>query len=145
MIQINDTSRGGRIRGKLASLVGFRGASMRRVDVLCIQRISAADRARIEAVDPAVRLVDAGGWFDGEIRDTWPEFTAARYLPPGATGTGTRAERDRLLAGGGGDPGRLAVSARSAGAGAAAEMVPPAPGGRQQSAPAATCGAATWW
>src|SRR5215212_10298724 len=68
------------------------------VTVLCIQRISAADRARIEAVDPAVRVVDAGGWFDGEIRDTWPAFTSRRYLPPNATGTGTREERDRLLA-----------------------------------------------
>ncbi len=71
---------------------------MRRVDVLCIQRISAEDLARIAAVDPAVRLVDAGGWFDGEIRETWPEYAAARYLAPGASGTGTRAERDRVLA-----------------------------------------------
>jgi phosphoglycerate dehydrogenase-like enzyme len=71
---------------------------MQRVNVLCIQRISAADRARIEAVDPAIRVTDAGGWFDGEIRETWPAFTAARYLAPGATGSGTRAERDGLLA-----------------------------------------------
>ena len=71
---------------------------MPRVDVLSIQRISATDRARIEAVDPAVRLVDAGGWFDGEIRETWPAYAASRYLAPGATGTGTREERDRLLA-----------------------------------------------
>ena len=27
-------------------------------------------------------MTDAGGWFDGEIRATWPEFTAARYLAP---------------------------------------------------------------
>lgn len=72
---------------------------MRTVEVLSIQRISSADRARIEAVDPAVRLVDAGGWFDGEIRATWPAFAAARYLAPNAAGTGTREERDRLLAG----------------------------------------------
>jgi phosphoglycerate dehydrogenase-like enzyme len=71
---------------------------MRQVDVLSIQRISAAERALIEAVDPAIRLVDAGGWFDGEIRETWPAYTAARYLPPGAVGQGTRDERDRLLA-----------------------------------------------
>ena len=51
---------------------------MRSVDVLCIQRISAEDRARIEAVDPAVRLIDAGGWFDGEIRETWPEYHRRR-------------------------------------------------------------------
>jgi glyoxylate/hydroxypyruvate reductase len=71
---------------------------MRTVNVLAMQRTSAADRARIEATDPAVRLIDAGGWFDGEIRETWPEFATARYLGPKANGQGTRAERDKLLA-----------------------------------------------
>ena len=71
---------------------------MRTVKVLAIQRIGAAERANIEAVDAAVALTDAGGWFDGEIRDTWPAVTAARYLPRNATGSGTREERDRLLA-----------------------------------------------
>jgi glyoxylate/hydroxypyruvate reductase len=71
---------------------------MRHVNVLSIQRISAEERRQIEAVDGAVRLTDAGGWFDGEIRETWPAFTSSRYLAPGATGAGSRAERDRLLA-----------------------------------------------
>ena len=71
---------------------------MREVNVLAIQRITAADRTRIEAVDPCVRLVDAAGWFDGEIRATWPAYAVARYLPPESAGAGTRAERDRLLA-----------------------------------------------
>jgi phosphoglycerate dehydrogenase-like enzyme len=72
---------------------------MRKVKILAIQRLSAAERARIEAVDPAVELIDAGGWFDGEYRDTWPAYTVARYLASGgAAGHGTRAERDRLLA-----------------------------------------------
>ncbi len=71
---------------------------MREVNILSIQRIGATDRARIEAVDPAVRVTDAGSWFDGEIRDTWPAYTAARYLTPGSTGQGTREQRDRLLA-----------------------------------------------
>lgn len=71
---------------------------MRTVNVLSLVRITAADRAMIEAVDPAVRLTDAGGWFDGELRETWPAFTATRYLAPGANGRGTRAERDQLLA-----------------------------------------------
>ena len=66
--------------------------------VLAIQRLNAADRAKIEALGPVIRLTDAGGWFDGEIRDTWPAVTAARYLAPSAAGSGTRAERDRLLA-----------------------------------------------
>src|SRR5258706_8890436 len=72
---------------------------MQRINVLSIQRISAEDRAKIEAVDPAIELTDAGGWYDGEIRETWPAFTTARYLAPGAAGSGTREERDRLLAG----------------------------------------------
>ncbi|HVC61591.1 MAG TPA: D-2-hydroxyacid dehydrogenase [Acetobacteraceae bacterium] len=71
---------------------------MRTLNVLAIQRSTAAERARITAVDPAIRFTDAGGWFDGEIRDTWPATTAARYLAPTATGHGTRAERDCVLA-----------------------------------------------
>jgi phosphoglycerate dehydrogenase-like enzyme len=68
------------------------------LNVLLIQRLSAEDRERIAAVDPCVKLIDAGRWFDGEIRDTWPAYTASRYLPPNSAGSGTRDERDRLLA-----------------------------------------------
>jgi len=71
---------------------------MRIVNVVVLQRISAADRARIEAVDPAVRFIDAGGWFDGEIRETWSDYAARRYLSANSTGSGTRADRDKLLA-----------------------------------------------
>ena len=45
-----------------------------------------------DAIDRCRRLVRR------RIRETWPAFTAARYLAPGATGSGTREERDRLLA-----------------------------------------------
>src|SRR5579864_3274162 len=68
------------------------------VNIVSIQRVSPAERAQIEAVDPAIRLTDAGGWFDGEYRETWPAVAVARYLAPDAKGKGTRAERDRLLA-----------------------------------------------
>jgi glyoxylate/hydroxypyruvate reductase A len=71
---------------------------MQTINVLSIERISAEDRAKIEAVDPGIQLTDAGGWYDGEIRETWPAFASARYLAPGATGAGSREERDRLLA-----------------------------------------------
>jgi phosphoglycerate dehydrogenase-like enzyme len=71
---------------------------MRTVNVLAICRLAPAERGRIEAVDPAVRLIDAGGWFDGEYRDTWPAHSVARYLRPGPAGRGSREERDRLLA-----------------------------------------------
>ena len=70
---------------------------MRELNVLSIQRSSATERAQIEAVDPGVRLIDAGGWFDGEIRQTWSDFAVARYMVPGSVGDGSREERDRLL------------------------------------------------
>jgi glyoxylate/hydroxypyruvate reductase len=71
---------------------------MSQINVLTIARLRPAEVAMIQAVDPAVRLVDAGGWFDEEMRETWPAYAAQRYLAPGANGSGTRAERDRLLA-----------------------------------------------
>ena len=70
---------------------------MQKTNVLSIVRLSPSDRAKIEATDARVQLVDAGGWFDGEYRDTWPPFALARYLSPRATGDGTREERDRML------------------------------------------------
>jgi phosphoglycerate dehydrogenase-like enzyme len=76
----------------------FGKAAVRSVNVLNIQRLNAGDRAKIEAVDPAIRLTDAGGWFDGEYRKTWPAYTASRYLRRDADGKGTREQRDRLLA-----------------------------------------------
>ncbi|MBV9827014.1 MAG: D-2-hydroxyacid dehydrogenase [Alphaproteobacteria bacterium] len=71
---------------------------MRTINILGLQRISPRDLAKVEATDAAIRYVDAAGWFDGEIRETWPEYTANRFLPPDATGQGTREERDRMLA-----------------------------------------------
>jgi phosphoglycerate dehydrogenase-like enzyme len=68
------------------------------INILGIQRISARDRAKVEAADPDISYVDAGGWFDGEIRETWSDYTANRYLVPESKGAGTREERDRLLA-----------------------------------------------
>jgi phosphoglycerate dehydrogenase-like enzyme len=71
---------------------------MREVVILSTQRTSAAERARIAAVDPRVRLIDATGWFDREIRDGWNDYAAGRFLPHSAGEQETRGERARLLA-----------------------------------------------
>jgi phosphoglycerate dehydrogenase-like enzyme len=71
---------------------------MSKLTVLTLVPVGGEDRLRIEAVDPSVRFVDAGGWFDGEYRETWPAFTTERYLSPGANGQASRQDRDRLLA-----------------------------------------------
>jgi phosphoglycerate dehydrogenase-like enzyme len=62
------------------------------VNVLVIQRLGAADHARIKAIDPAINLVDAGGWFDGEYRNLARLFR--RALPVAEFDrAGTREER----------------------------------------------------
>lgn len=71
---------------------------MQTLNILSLTRMSADDRAKIIATDPAIHLTEAHGWFDGEYRDTWPAYTADRYIAPNATGIGTREERDNLLA-----------------------------------------------
>ena len=73
-------------------------ATPNKLVVLGITPTSPEDQRRIRAVDPKLEFIDAGGWFDGEIRATWPAFTVERYLHPKAEGKGTRAERDTLLA-----------------------------------------------
>ena len=71
---------------------------MPKFNILTLTRLSPSDQAKIRDVDPDAELIDAGGWFDGEYRETWPAFTADRYLLPDSVGQGTRPDRDRLLA-----------------------------------------------
>jgi phosphoglycerate dehydrogenase-like enzyme len=53
---------------------------MEKVEVLVIQPVPDAVLKRIAKVDPRVKVVDARGWFDGELRATWPQWTVDRYL-----------------------------------------------------------------
>ena len=75
---------------------------MQKVNVLNLERISAADRAKIEAVDPAVNLTDVKGWFDGEYRETWPAYDGSsgldgitRGIPAGLQVRGRKHARPR--------------------------------------------------
>ena len=68
------------------------------LDVLSLIPLPEAIQEEIRAVDPSVTLAMAPGWFDGEIRESWPAYTTDRYLRAGSNGRGTRAERDALLA-----------------------------------------------
>ena len=65
--------------------------------ILCIFDLPPDHQDKIRAVDPSIELIMAAGWFDGEIRDSWPAFNSERYLSPNATGHGTPEERDALL------------------------------------------------
>ena len=68
------------------------------MQILIIQPVTHEALAQISAVDHRLNVIDARGWFDGEIRDTWPQWTVQRYLGSRMSPASTRQERDRLLA-----------------------------------------------
>ena len=69
------------------------------LSILSLVPLPDAIQEQVRAVDPSVSLTVAPGWFDGEVRETWPAYTTDRYLAIDANGQGTRDERDALLAG----------------------------------------------
>jgi glyoxylate/hydroxypyruvate reductase A len=68
------------------------------VEVVVLEPMPDDALAHIAQVDPRVRVVDARGWFDAELRATWPAWTVQRYVEQRPSPPSTRAERDRLLA-----------------------------------------------
>jgi phosphoglycerate dehydrogenase-like enzyme len=68
------------------------------LEVLVIVPIPAESLSRIAAVDPKVRVVDARGWFDREIAQTWPQWTTKRYLADRPMKEHPRHELDQIVA-----------------------------------------------
>jgi phosphoglycerate dehydrogenase-like enzyme len=68
------------------------------VEVLVLPRLSDEALRRIRNVDRRVRVADARGWFDIELRSTWPQWTADRYLESRNSPPTTVEERNRALA-----------------------------------------------
>ena len=54
--------------------------------------------SRVAALDRCLHVVDARGWFDVELRETWPPWTVHRYLGERSGPIHSRQERDQLLA-----------------------------------------------
>ena len=69
-----------------------------RLRILSLIPLPEAVQEEVRAVHPSVVLTMAPGWFDGEVRETWPAYTSDRYLRADSNGHGSRAERDALLA-----------------------------------------------
>src|SRR5262245_39138012 len=67
-------------------------------EVVVIVPVAHDALGRIAAVDPSVRVADARGWFDGEMRETWPAWTVQRYLGPRAGPVVSAHQRDQALA-----------------------------------------------
>jgi glyoxylate/hydroxypyruvate reductase A len=70
---------------------------MRSVAVLVIPQVPDNALARIGQVHRRVKVIDARGWFDVEIRATWPQWTVDRYLGVRPCPSTTLEERNEAL------------------------------------------------
>ena len=71
---------------------------MERVELLVLPQVSDKVLHQIQNVDGRVKVVDARGWFDVELRATWPQWTVDRYLGARKSPLTRREERNRALA-----------------------------------------------
>ena len=69
-----------------------------KLSILSLISLPESIQDETRSVDPSVALTMAPGWFDGEIRETWPAFTTERYVRADSRGRGIREGRDALLA-----------------------------------------------
>ena len=67
------------------------------LEILSLTSLPEDLQHQIINLDNNIKLTMAPGWFDGEIRDTWPTFTVDRYLSRMSHGQATKEERDQLL------------------------------------------------
>lgn len=72
-------------------------ALMESVKILVLAQLTDEALHRIQNVDPRIDVVDARGWFDIELRATWPQWTVDRYLGNRKHPATSREERNRAL------------------------------------------------
>src|SRR5918995_6386878 len=68
------------------------------VEVVVIPQVPDQVLERIAKLDQRIKVVDARGWFDVEIRASWPQWTIDRYLGNRDYPASTTEQRNRALA-----------------------------------------------
>ena len=71
---------------------------MDNIEVLVLPQVPDAVLDRIANVDRRVKVVDARGWFDGELRASWPQWTVDRYLGARKSPATSLDQRNQVLA-----------------------------------------------
>ena len=71
---------------------------METLQVLILQQVPDDVLERIRNVDRRINVIDARGWFDVELRATWPQWTVNRYLGTRRSPATSLEERNRALA-----------------------------------------------
>ncbi len=68
------------------------------LNILSLTPLPQYIQEKIQDIEPSISLTMVPGWFDGEIRESWPSFTCNRYVSAGSNGKGDKLNRDKLLA-----------------------------------------------
>lgn len=68
------------------------------IKVLSIVRLADSGLKRIESLDQKISVTNAGGWFDAEIRATWPDYATRHYMSARPPINKSTAELDDILA-----------------------------------------------
>lgn len=71
---------------------------MESIEVVVIPQVSDQVLERIATVDQRIKVVDVRGWFDVELRASWPPWTIDRYLGNRGYPPSTLEQRNRALA-----------------------------------------------
>src|SRR5688572_4904446 len=71
---------------------------MESIEVLVIPQVSDQVLERIAKLDQRIKVVDVRGWFDVEIRASWPQWTVDRYLGNRNYPASTLEQRNNALA-----------------------------------------------
>ena len=68
------------------------------VEVLLMPQFADEVLQRIQSVDRRIKIIDARGWFDTELRASWPQWTVERYIGARKSPASSLQERNRALA-----------------------------------------------
>lgn len=71
---------------------------MEPVNVVVLPQVADQVLQQIQQIDDRVAVIDARGWFDVELRATWPQWTVERYLSARNSPVTTDAARAQALA-----------------------------------------------
>ena len=71
---------------------------MESVEVLLMPQLADEALQRIQSVDRRIKIIDARGWFDVELRATWPQWTVERYIGARKSPASSLQERNQVLA-----------------------------------------------
>jgi len=97
-ITVPETTRPENGTRKLSPAMIEYAAIMEIVQILVMQQVPDLVLQRIENVDRRVKVIDARGWFDVELRATRPQWTVDRYLGSRKSPATSIDERNQALA-----------------------------------------------